>query len=62
MRLKEARKLTTAGTRLSVDHKELPISKHDGNVTSKDSDISQVLRKEKIKEGVPWLNCSAATV
>ncbi|KAL3985121.1 ARID/BRIGHT DNA binding domain family protein [Acanthocheilonema viteae] len=62
MRLKEGRKLVAAGTRLSTDQKELSISKNEGSATGKDSDISQALRKEKTKEGVPWLNCSAATV
>uniref|UniRef100_A0A0R3S0U5 ARID domain-containing protein n=1 Tax=Elaeophora elaphi TaxID=1147741 RepID=A0A0R3S0U5_9BILA len=62
MRFKEARKLAIAGTRLSADQRELPISRHDGSATGKESDIPQVLRKEKTKEGVPWLNCSAATV
>ncbi|VDK81120.1 unnamed protein product [Litomosoides sigmodontis] len=54
MRLKEVRKLNTADARSSADQRELLISKH--------SDLLQVLRKEKMKEGVPWLNCSAATV
>ncbi|VDO35023.1 unnamed protein product, partial [Onchocerca flexuosa] len=62
MRLKEARKFAAIGTRLSAEQKELSISKHDGNIIGKDSDISQVLRKEKTKEGVPWINCSPATV
>uniref|UniRef100_A0A8R1TWE8 ARID domain-containing protein n=1 Tax=Onchocerca volvulus TaxID=6282 RepID=A0A8R1TWE8_ONCVO len=62
IRLKEARKFATIGTRLSAEQKELSISKHDGNIVGKDSDISQVLKKEKTKEGVPWINCSPATV
>ncbi|CAG9531609.1 unnamed protein product [Cercopithifilaria johnstoni] len=62
MRLKEVRKLGTVGTRLSADQRELSISKHDGSAMGKDLDIPHVLRKEKTKEGVPWLNCSAATV
>uniref|UniRef100_A0AAF5Q538 ARID domain-containing protein n=1 Tax=Wuchereria bancrofti TaxID=6293 RepID=A0AAF5Q538_WUCBA len=62
MRIKEARKLVAGGSRLPVEQKELSISKREGNVTGKDSDISQAFRKEKAKEGVPWLNCSAATV
>ncbi|EJW87870.1 hypothetical protein WUBG_01220 [Wuchereria bancrofti] len=62
MRIKEARKLVAGGSRLPVEQKELSVSKREGNVTGKDSDISQAFRKEKAKEGVPWLNCSAATV
>ncbi|VDO15590.1 unnamed protein product [Brugia timori] len=62
MRIKEARKLIAGGSRLPVEQKELSISKRDGNATGKDSDIPQIFRKEKAKEGVPWLNCSAATV
>lgn len=62
MRFKEARKLTVGGTRFSVEQKELSISKRDGTALGKDSDIHQAFRKEKVKEGVPWLNCSAATV
>ncbi|MCP9259702.1 Iron-sulfur cluster assembly enzyme ISCU, mitochondrial [Dirofilaria immitis] len=62
MRLKEARKLATTGAHFSVDQKELSAGKRDGNIIGKDSDIAQVLRKEKTKEGVPWFNCSPATV
>lgn len=62
MRLKEARKLTTIGARLPSEQKELSLCRREGTAIGKDLDIFPVLRKEKAKEGIPWLNCNAATV